>query len=1580
MAEEIQNPVITEPQPKANLTSREVQLSTQAPFISVPEKDITEEVTQSIQPTPDLTLEKVLEELQAGNTISFKSARGQDSKLHPGVPNIRQQQLDRIKNNVGGAKSKLVARIATHNAFIKRQEAGRIPDAPEIAFTNVKGDISVDHVNADFQDNARIYAEGRKALYDAIAPKISTGRKDIDTYVAQFFVDEFSTGRMGDVLATRMTESARGLLNLPGYVANAGVGLTNAIARSRKLGIPFSDAWTELQPERQATQEATMESVANIFKFAGIDSTAVITLQNRIKDRAKSDFENNVFSKDPTINKAIYEDLISQIGIDGSKVDRELISADVAYTAISEAMNQLGLVPQVAVLVAEGLAFGGAFAKSRNKRSIEEVKRLLRQAKAKNISINQPVEMIRKELMRDRKKDRFRTELLKLGDFNLGLQTQRKAATEEADRLVLQLDELAKTSGRESLDYQRLESKIINLRRSVRRSYTANVISPYFRDVIAGEITIATTGVAARNMLDGMFGMDADTAEIFGVLGGIGLEVTGGRTAITNPLFGLVGVARRGTASGAAKLSDTFVPGFRGARENLLSPLMAKLTQADTTVSDYERLYYMPRMGQRMPYAEKRKVAMAFRQIDKMKPEDRDILLNRLNEQDIIQEQLLSMFKRGAEREAARAMLSESFAETIGLPQAMAAYQSATRNADLKLHKKGGIQSMIESHRQAQRKLGRTEALFKKFEEHAMKFGNPRSLAASRELLQNTRKGMIEAQNMLDVEYNKLRENLTGMMRSVVEDPTVKLDDSFFENYTSAKQYLSKRTGAESQTVFDFEKVAVDIAIQRQATQEIEKALLRRFQFIKTVRNNKALHSKYTASALEAVVFHRNNALVEEMDAAYDGFRKFVADTSDQRPLIDLSGTVDYMLELAEETDKDIGAFFGSKSTFFSGYLGRKSRKMFERMVQRGINKLEPGEFDAMLQQLGTQGIDVEELTELYDTDPTSFGLLLHKSGYNIFRNANIEEAEEFRKAFRDYGRKTSNRAVAREYFEFEKVINKVMEDSDPEGYEFLEDTRDYYGQLNDPMRQGSPLARILNSDEGVKKSYDEGAYAHLYSNPKDAPYEVVSEIGKSITKIMGGGAGRETELNLITTKLGELSTLFGHPTVNGEIQIDLREPKGQLAVTLMKEAIEATVYDAWASEFLKKRPTVGNRIGDPRSLNFVQSVTDELQDLQERFVITVIDDVDVGTPERRIGAKVPYRVFDPEELILEENDIAEEIVRGGELYDEGVKLVRELEDLISAKEADLKTMNKKQEAVNAELNILANTNSPMDFYDKYISGTYDIDELRSKFINVMKSIPENKDTPLNEIQTMFDNAVISMTYQSLLQKGQFSSTSRTRKIQAPVGSLTEGTSYSPASAEEIVKEVDEFLEEYQVKPVKGLNGESIRVSTFANINALRQELYNEDVLINLEKVLPQKHIEQFTQIVDYLAEREINNLAGQVFASSKGISANEALSRAYNIARGMVSPLYVGTEATIRILNKMNQDSLLLALQSEDAAGIIVKLLKYPKLVTDADLNTFDTLIKGFLVDNVSRYGQEEVVKDYFKLYLEEEEEEDEG
>jgi len=82
-----------------------------------------------------------------------------------------------------------------------------------------------------------------------------------------------------------------------------------------------------------------------------------------------------------------------------------------------------------------------------------------------------------------------------------------------------------------------------------------------------------------------------------------------------------------------------------------------------------------------------------------------------------------------------------------------------------------------------------------------------------------------------------------------------------------------------------------------------------------------------------------------------------------------------------------------------------------------------------------------------------------------------------------------------------------------------------------------------------------------------------------------------------------------------------------------------------------------------------------------------------------------------------------------------------------------------------------------------------------------------------------------------------------------------------------------------------------------------------------------------------------------------------------------MVSPLYVGSEIAVRIMQEMGAETLMMALDSKDAGRIMRNILEFPELVTPQDLKKFDTYLIQFMITHATRTGQEAVVRKYLDI-----------
>ena len=269
---------------------------------------------------------------------------------------------------------------------------------------------------------------------------------------------------------------------------------------------------------------------------------------------------------------------------------------EAAYAVMEEAFNQMNVVEQFGVIFLENMLGGGILSRSKNARALDEVKRVERLRRSLGLGDDLDLSAVARMKQRDAKLE-LDNELLKLGEYNLAISRQMDEAGIVVKKLQeVDLPQAALEFGKESLEYRRLESELLNLQRMRRRNYFSQKVSPYFTEVIKDELALAIAATTSRQYLTGFMGMDGETAELVGILG----------------IHGFAGnwpyeVRKEGNRKGSWSCRQrTRGKGVASkiTPDGILNPTTAiyrKLMQVDTTVEDYEELYFKPQNGTHEP-------------------------------------------------------------------------------------------------------------------------------------------------------------------------------------------------------------------------------------------------------------------------------------------------------------------------------------------------------------------------------------------------------------------------------------------------------------------------------------------------------------------------------------------------------------------------------------------------------------------------------------------------------------------------------------------------------------------------------------------------------------------------------------------------------------------------------------------------------------------------------------------------------------------------------------------------------------------------------------------------------------------
>ena len=126
-----------------------------------------------------------------------------------------------------------------------------------------------------------------------------------------------------------------------------------------------------------------------------------------------------------------------------------------------------------------------------------------------------------------------------------------------------------------------------------------------------------------------------------------------------------------------------------------------------------------------------------------------------------------------------------------------------------------------------------------------------------------------------------------------------------------------------------------------------------------------------------------------------------------------------------------------------------------------------------------------------------------------------------------------------------------------------------------------------------------------------------------------------------------------------------------------------------------------------------------------------------------------------------------------------------------------------------------------------------------------------------------------------------------------------------------------------------------------------------------MEAVLGPKHTKDMEAFAEWATFASGNALGLRGMDATKLMSIESAFARAFNLARGMVSPLYVGTEVSTRILLHKNASLIKFALSDPDGAKIMANMLRNPSTaLRDEDIKRLGLRLKNYLAREIYMTG----------------------
>ena len=951
-------------------------------------------------------------------------------------------------------------------------------------------------------------------------------------------------------------------------------------------------------------------------------------------------------------------------------------------------------------------------------------------------------------------------------------------------------------------------------------------------------------------------------------------------------------------------------PDFLGSGVSMFGRVANKVIPlGDTTVNDYERLVFEPLNGRKMNLKERAALRRTVQQVQKLSPENKERFLDDIGRIADLEDIILSTkaFPDEATRMRAHQLFQMSVGQAAGITITAAA--NAATSINYKQLKKEGLNTLFDGKMVQRDQIEQTKIALEAFAKHIAEFGDINRTAPIRRMLQGMQDMVNKQEVAIQRDFSIINQNLDTFITASAANILEPVDETFI---TSMRDMKVRLQGVLNETI-DEEKAL------KEANAAWAKGTSQKLDEIEALRRDTLRHRNGLSRLLEQLALGRLEQLTARGDAAYARLNTYINTTD--RPPIDIAEAVQDMMNIAGESN--IMFMFGRDGLFFTSAVGRKAQLTFNNMAQRAFDSIDP-EFKEFLEaKIIEKGIATAE--QLQAMNKVDFALLAHSTGaMNIFGNVTLTEADTMRRAFRDYGYKVknSNPAVGSRFKEFAEKLDNLIESQDEEGFQELLKARDEYAAaVGDTMREGGTFYKLKQSRVGGEKKNLALNAPTTYFYRTFQPTDLFEDVTDGVDRLMRNLNDRK-KLDVaddLNRAVAELQQAFGDP-VDGNIIFDLTDETVLENFNLIRRAVTESLQDRWFSDYIKavRSPRVGAKIKPEETYNFQRST--DLEFVNENSQVLV----------KRLNSKGEVEIVSVPLLDLDSLYKTERLEL--ERLEEGTKLAQGFKGFQTRASTTMTRIKADEALVSMErgqsletIKILSNSDDGVKFFEKYIAGTgEDISVLKNRFVSIAQQQGKSK----AQAEKTFDDGVKALTFQGLLARGGY-------RANDALDTALDGSEYAG--------------------------------KTFHDSLSLVETLKNPDVQENMLEVFDPEHIEYINAIAAYVHIQSARALV--LSGGVRGISTTEALSRAYNIAREMVSPLYVGSEIAIRIMQEMGAETLMMALDSKDAGRIMRNILEFPELVTPQDLKKFDTYLIQFMITHATRTGQEAVVRKYLDI-----------
>jgi len=538
-------------------------------------------------------------------------------------------------------------------------------------------------------------------------------------------------------------------------------------------------------------------------------------------------------------------------------------------------------------------------------------------------------------------------------------------------------------------------------------------------------------------------------------------------------------------------------------------------------------------------------------------------------------------------------------------------------------------------------------------------------------------------------------------------------------------------------------------------------------------------------------------------------------------------------------------------------------------------------------------------------------------------------EVMDVQAAFRNYAFRTNNIELSRQVKAFETEIDDLITSAAGDLKTMQQDAKDIYrSNIFDRLRDGSGPLSVYNksksditplrTQEGKKRPEDTRA-VFTKESPSQLFNPIIQKVNKYIKNpddpLLAQDIAKESKK--IFTQLSDRK--------NFKEIFDMDDSSSADAFNITKEVINEMVYTGWANKIVKSIESITPRAKailnqQKGGYDFAKLDIEKLNELSSLTNVKVL----------RNGVEVDEPLIDFAKMIDDEKDIVRQIKRHKVLRNQYNRFKNKMEARLKAVSGGEQQLKALEQNYRTKLREFGKYRNPQQFYEKYVvnGDVTGIRELKSDLLALGASDSKVKGAfpmsgaLLNKYEKEIDNVLTKLVLEGLLEQGG-------RKAQKGRFIENIGTGKTIVYAYENPEKIVEAIEDPNTRKI-------------------------------LNEVMDEDHINDLKDVMTYLKNTGQDPVSTKMFEGvtlkKVGLSIQEVLSRAFNLARGMVSPAYVGSEFAVRVSVNASLDMVKMAAGDPDAARVLKDVLLYPENMNKVKLNEFQILMQDFLVTEFAR------------------------